>query len=39
MLIEYRGLLTFVHGGNIDDFLRLGGPNVQKNSNYLKYGE
>ena len=40
LLISYtRGLQTFSAGGHIDDFFRLGGPNVQKISIYLKHGE
>src|SRR6218665_535969 len=34
-----RGLQNFPVGGPINDFLRLGGPNVKMNSIYLKYGE
>src|SRR6218665_1349077 len=34
-----RGLQTFPVGGHINDFLRLGGPNVKMNSIYLNYGE
>ena len=36
---QRRGLQTFSAEGHIDDFLRLGGPNVQKNSIHPKYGE
>src|SRR6218665_716698 len=33
------GSQLFRSGGHINDFLRLGGPNVKMNSIYLKYGE
>jgi len=34
-----QGSPNFFSRGHIDDILRLGGPKVQKNSIYLKYGE